>query len=186
MLTEDYIMRMISLAIAVLMTALGLKKAGKYDEAGQALDQAVENLLGVKAHLADKLEDSVVLGMLTFLGRLDVERLLILAQIYYEKAELFVLQERLEDYQTTALRSMRFYLEYTLNNQSNPEVEIISKIESIRHKLNTADLPDETRLALMDYFDRLLSMDDKFIEEAGLQRPEIVAELSSINRQGFV
>ena len=42
MLTEDYIMRMINMAIAALLQAIGLRKAGEYNQALQTIDQALE------------------------------------------------------------------------------------------------------------------------------------------------
>src|SRR4030043_328375 len=96
MLSEDYIMRMINQALAVLLIALGLKKAGQYTEALQTFDQAIENLLGLNAHLAKQLDDSQLLDRLTFLGKLDVERLLVLADIYREEAEVHALLDQPE------------------------------------------------------------------------------------------
>ena len=95
MLTEDYIMRMINQAMSVLLIALGLKKAGQYSEALQTFDQAIESLLGLDAHLVKQLDDSLLLEKLTFLGKLDIDRLLVLADIYREEAEVFSLQGQL-------------------------------------------------------------------------------------------
>src|SRR4030042_6279457 len=109
MLTEDYIMRMINQALAVLMIALGLKKAGKLNEALQTFDQAIENLLGLNAHLAKQLDDSQLLDRLTFLGKLDVERLLVLADISCEEAEIHTMLGQPESSQLSAQHSLRFY-----------------------------------------------------------------------------
>lgn len=46
-ITEDYILRMISLATAALLRAIGLRKGGQYEQAEQAIDQALEQLLGL-------------------------------------------------------------------------------------------------------------------------------------------
>src|SRR4030042_3658269 len=96
MLTEDYIMRMISQALAVLMTALAFKRAGQFSQALQALDQALETLLGLNAHLAKQLDDRQLLDMLTFQEKLDVERLLVLAEIFREEAEVYSLKGQSE------------------------------------------------------------------------------------------
>jgi hypothetical protein len=181
MLTEDYIMRMISQALAVLMTALGLKKAGRYSEALQSFNQALETLLGLNANLVKQLDDSQILEMLTFLGKLDVDRLLVLADIYRESAEVYTMQGQPDNSEVSAQRSLRFYLEVALAGKTHPNIEVIQKIEAQRLQLNAHTLPVETRLALLDYLDRLLASDDVFLDSAGLSRPDLLAAFSSLD-----
>ena len=182
MLTEDYIMRMISQALAVIMTALGLKRSRKLTEALQTFDQALEILLGLNANLANQLDDSALLDKLTFQGKLDMDRLLVLADIYREQAEIYSLQGQPHSSRFAAQRSLRFYLESVLAGEEIPNLELIQKIETLQHKLETATLPAETRLALMDYVDRLLGSSDEFLAEAGLSRPGLQATISSLDR----
>jgi hypothetical protein len=181
MLTEDYIMRMISQALAVLMTALGLKRAGQLNEAQEALDQAVETLLGLNANLANQLDDRSLLDMLTFLGKLDVDRVLVLADIYNERAEVYALQRQPESSQLADQRSLRLYLEAALASEVIPDNELIQKIEPLRLKLTAPSMPVETRLALLDYLDRLLASDDDTLSAAGLSRPDLQAAFSALD-----
>ena len=155
MLTEDYIMRMISQALAVIVTALGLKRSRKLTEALQTFDQALEILLGLNANLANQLDDSALLDKVTFQGKLDIDRLLVLADIYREQAEIYTLQGQPQSSRFAAQRSLHFYLESVLGSEENPNLELIQKIEALRRTLEVAALPAETRLALMDYMDRL-------------------------------
>ena len=180
MLTEDYIMRMISQALAVLMVALGLKKAGKLNEALQTFDQALEGLLGLNAHLADQLDDGMLLDKLTFMGKLDVERLLVLADIYREKTEVYGSLGQPEKSQSARYRSLRLYLEAGLANEANLDAELIQKIEAFRSEVTLSSLPIETRLALLDYLERLLARTDDFLAAVGLARPELQATFSSL------
>ena len=57
MFTEDYVLRMISLATAALAQALGLKAAGKLVEARQVLEGSLEELLGIPPRLLPYLEE---------------------------------------------------------------------------------------------------------------------------------
>ncbi len=181
MLTEDYIMRMINQALAALMIALGLKKAGQLNDALQTFDQALESLLGLNAHLAKQLDDRLLLEMLTFQGVLDVERLRVLADIYREEAEIYTLQRQLDDSQRASQRSLRLYLEAALASEANLNIEIIQKIEPLRLQLAAITLPVETRLGLLDYLDRLLASSDDFLESAGLSRPDLHAALLALD-----
>jgi len=181
MLSEDYIMRLINQALAVLMIALGLKKAGQLTEALQTFDQAVESLIGLNARLAKQLDDSLLLDMLTFQGKLDLDRLLLLADIYREQAEVYTMQGQPENSRFAAQRSLRLFLEATLVIEANPDLEFIHKIEVLRHKLDPASLPIETRLALLDYLDRLIASDDDFLASAELSRPVLSEDFSALD-----
>src|SRR4030042_3076117 len=181
MLTEDYIMRMINQAVAVVMAALGLKKAGQFSEAQKAFDQALESLLGLNAHLAKQLDDNQLLDILTFQGKLDVERSLMLAEILREESELYTLQGQPDLSQLAAQSSLRLFLEAAMVSEANPNLELVQKIEALRHKLAAPALPVETRLALLDYLDRLLAADDNFLTSAGLSRPNLLAAFSSLD-----
>lgn len=181
MLTEDYIMRLINQVLAVFLQALGLKKAGKFNEALQAFDQAVESLLGLRAGLAKQLEDRQLLALLTFQDKLDVDRLLMLADIYREEGEVYALQGQSVQSLFAAQRSLRLYLEAALTTEANPTLELVQKIEAQRSRLSAPDLPVETRLALLDYFDRLLASGEDFLSAAGLSRPDLKASLASLD-----
>jgi tetratricopeptide (TPR) repeat protein len=181
MLTEDYIMRLINQALAVLMIALGLKRAGQLTEALQTFDQAIENLIGLNARLAKQLDDSLLLDMLTFQGKLDLDRLLVLADIYREQAAVYNMQGQVENSQFAAQRSLRLYLEATLVSEGSPNLELIQKIEPLRLDLAPPSLTVETRLALLDYLDRLIASDDDFLVASGLYRPDLSADFSTLD-----
>ncbi len=68
MFTEDYLMRIINQAIAVLMIAIGLRKAGKYSEALQAIQQAIEQLTTLPENIVDQMDDGSILSMLVDAG----------------------------------------------------------------------------------------------------------------------
>jgi hypothetical protein len=180
MLTEDYIMRMIAQAIAVLMTALGLKRSRRYSEALQSFDQAIETLLGLNADLAKQLEDSALLDLLTFRGALDVERVLLLADIYREQAEVFSLAGQPGNSRLASQRSLRLYLEALLAGRTELSVELVQKIEMLRRQASGATLPVETSLGLLDYLERLLQSSDTFLAEAGISRPSLAAAFLSL------
>jgi tetratricopeptide (TPR) repeat protein len=180
MLTEDYIMRMINQVLAVFLQALNLKKAGQPDEALQAFDQAVESLLGIRPSLVKQLEDRQLLTLLTFQEKLDVDRLLVLADIYYEEGEVYTMLRQPEQFLFAAQRSLRLYLEACLATESNLTHELAQKIETQRSRLSVSNLTMETRLALMDYFDRLLASREDYLTAIGFSRPYIQATLTSL------
>ncbi len=182
MLSEDYIMRLINQALAVFMAALGLKRRGKYQEALEVFDQAVESLLGLRARLVYELDDQILLERLTVNGKLDVERLQLLADIFREEAELFELQGHADKSAFYIRRSLRLYLEVALAGDTGLSSEVIHQIEAQRIRVNAASLPIETRLALQDYLERLLASSDDVLTTNGLSRSTLQADFSFLEK----
>jgi hypothetical protein len=182
MLTEDYIMRMINQALAVFLAALGLKRAGQFNQALQSFDQAQAGLLGLDSRLADQLDDRALLDILSPQGNLDVERSLMLADICGEKAEIYAQLKESGHSQVAAQRSLRLYLEAALVNKTYLDVELIQKIEKQRIKISSPTLPLETRLALLDYFETLLKHKTDMLDNVGLTQAEILEAFADLQR----
>jgi len=137
-------------------------------------------LLGLDANLAKQLDDSTLLGMLTFQEQLDVDRLLVLAEIYREEAEVYTTQGQPDICRSMLLSSLRFYLEATLAVEGEPGPELINKIEALRVKFKAQALPVETRLALMDHLERLLGLGDDFLVSVKLTRADLKADFNAL------
>jgi tetratricopeptide (TPR) repeat protein len=183
MYTEDFILRQIRLAMAVLVQVLGFKQAGQYGQALQAIDQALEALMGLRANLLKHLSDDKLLNMLTIQDTLDVERLSILAELFQEEAEIMALQGRDDEAQAAYQRTLRFYLEIALDDPSRLPEDTIGKIEAVRSKLDGRSLPLETQMALLDYLERLLRCSDNELEALALSRPALEEFTTLLNRQ---
>jgi tetratricopeptide (TPR) repeat protein len=183
MLTEDYLLRMISQALAALMTAIGLKKSGKYSEALQAIEQAVEQLTTLPANLVDQMDESSILSMLTVQERLDTGRLALLADLYQEKGEILSNLNRTAQANDSFSRALRFELEVVLADESNLTLEYIGKIESLYSRLRDQTFPVDTLLALSDYYQRLLTIDEQTLVNASLRQQKISEVLAKLNNQ---
>ena len=108
-LTEDYLIRLISQVIAALQVIAGLKAAQRYREAGQKVDEALEGQFGLRASLVKELDDERLKEMLTTGGRLELERFLLVADLFRESAELA--QRRGDElaFRRDGGRALRFY-----------------------------------------------------------------------------
>jgi hypothetical protein len=180
MFTEDYLMRIINQALAVLLTAVGLKKAGKHREARQAIDQAIEWLTSMPADLVDQMDDDGILSLLTVQERLDVERLATLADLFWEQGDNLLKLGQAAQGTAACARALRFTLEATLAGEGDLSPENIGKIETRRRALKQDDLPVETRVALLDYFQRLLAKDDGTLTAGGIPRKRAAASLAKL------
>jgi hypothetical protein len=150
--SEDYIMRMIRLATAALVQIIGLKKGGKYIEALQAIDQALEEVLGLKASLIRSMDDESLLSAMTQQDRLDTDRLLILADLFFEEADILATQGKAAASQASALRALNFYLDVVLDWGPERISEKFQKIEQLVNTLGEQTLPPQTCFALYFYY----------------------------------
>jgi hypothetical protein len=183
MFTEDYLMRIINQAIAALMTVTGLKKAGKYSEAQQAIQQAIEQLMTLPANLVDQMDDGSILSMLTTQGQLDTGRLAILADLYKEQAEILFKLDQSVQGSIGYTRALRFNLEVALSESTPLSTENIGKVEVLIQQLNGHSLPVETQLALSDYYQRLLELEDHSLVAAGTSRKQVNQMLARLRDQ---
>jgi tetratricopeptide (TPR) repeat protein len=183
MFTEDYLMRIINLAIATLMISIGLKKAGKYSEARQVIQQAIEQLTTLPANIVDQMDDGSLLSMLTVLGQLDIGRLAILADLYQEQGEILFKLDQADQGPIAFARALRFNLEVALSESATLSTENIGKVEVLIQLLNGRSLPVETQLALSDYFQRLLEMEDQSLVAAGTSRKQVSQALARLQDQ---
>jgi|BarGraNGADG00212_2_1021979.scaffolds.fasta_scaffold07794_2 flagellar biosynthesis chaperone FliJ len=183
MFTEDYLMRIINQAIAALLTAIGLRKAGKYSEARQAIQQAMEQLTTLPANLVDQMDDGSILSMLTAQGQLDVGRLAILADLYQEQGEILIKLDQPVQGSIAFGRGLRFILEVVLSEVADLSTENIDKVEVLVQRSNGNALPVETQLALSDYYQRLLEKDDQSLVAAGISRKQVSQALAKLQDQ---
>jgi tetratricopeptide (TPR) repeat protein len=165
------------------MNAIGLRKAGKYSEARQAVEQAIEQLTGLPANIVDLMENAGVLSVLTANGQLEVGRLALLADLYQEQGEiLFGLGQPVQGSVAFA-RALRLTLEVALFEDANLSIENIGKIEGLLQRLKDRTLPFDTQLALSDYYQRLLEKDDQTLAAAGLSRDQVSRFLAELQDQ---
>ena len=183
MFTEDYLMRIINQALAALMTSIGLRKAGKYSEARQAVDQAIEQLTNLPAGLIDEMDDASILSILTTQGQLDLGRLAILADLFQEGGEILINMDQPAQGLFAFARALRFTLEVALADESGSAPENIGKIEALFLRVKSCDLPVETQLALSDYYQRLLEKDDQTLAAGNTSRKQISEALARLQDQ---
>jgi hypothetical protein len=180
MFTEDYLMRIINQAIAALMTAIGLRKAGKYSEAHLAIQQAIEQLTTLPANLVDQMDDGSILSMLAGQGQLEVGRVAILADIYLEQGDILFKMDKVVQGSFAYARALRLILEVVLAEDANLTTENIGKVEALTQRLEGNTLPIETQLALSDYYQRLLQKDDQSLAAAGTSRKHVSQALANL------
>lgn len=169
--------------MAVIAHIQGYRQTGQNAQALQAIDQALETLMGLRANLLKHLSDEKLLNMLTTQETLDVERLAILADLYKEEGEVLSLQGREAESGASLQRALRFYVEVALDDPAQMQEDILLKIEALRPKLDSQSLSVETQMALLDYLERLQRLSDSELAQIGCARPTLQAQADKLNRQ---
>jgi tetratricopeptide (TPR) repeat protein len=189
MFSQDYILRLISQAIAVLMAAVKLRKAGRYQEAEQALQQALEQLIGMPYYLINQMDDNGLLQICTRQDGLDLDRLIVIADICAEQGHVMAMRNAHSESLAPYTRALRLYIEIALapaDEDSAPGIQdgldsgIIGKIETIRKQVQDQFLPLDTKLALLDYYERLMLLDDPALQAEGLSKAQIQTAYTSL------
>lgn len=188
MFSQDYIMRLINQAVAALAYALGLKKGGQYQEALQAIDQALEQLLGMRSDLINQLDDRSLLDLVTRRGASDLQRWVIVADLFKEQGEILTAQNRTDESHIAFLRALSVYLEIASQIEPDHAGDLPGKIAGLYQKLREHAIPLDIRLALLNYYENLLAMEEGGLSGSGVSRTKIEETISELGSQfeGFL
>jgi hypothetical protein len=147
-------MRMIGQAVSALLHIARLKQARQYQQAQQAIDQTLEQLLGLRADLLKQLDDEVIFRMLTLHDQLDIERVVVIADLFKVEGNILADQNRLAESQQIYMRALNFYLEAGLSDQTVlPLPTLNQEIESLVSQPTILPLPDDIQWSLFNYYD---------------------------------
>jgi hypothetical protein len=153
MLTEDYFMRMINQALYVLKKIMGLKTTGHYQEAQLEINQLLEMLVGLKADLVKQLDDQSLIDSLTQQGKLDSDRLYVVAELFKEEGDLLALAQKPQAAYHSYLRALNFYLEVTLSGGPETLPAPDPQIATLLEALKAVELPADSLYPLFCYFE---------------------------------
>lgn len=175
MLTDDYLIRMINQAIAAFLQVIGLKQAGQYQQAQQGIDEALEQLLGLDPHLVRQLDDQSLLNLFLSQHEFDAGRAALAADFFKEEGEIQALQEKPAESTAAYLRALNLYTEVALEVPENLSPELLQKIESLYQQVKSPQLAVPTQLALLDHYERLVSLGEAELAAAGLDLQQVAA-----------
>ncbi len=150
MLTEDYLMRYIRIAVAALAQMVGLKAAGLDQDALFLLDRTLEQIMGLRIDLIRSLTPQDLLKLLSDQDRMDVNFLAALGDLFEGEANLLTRLERPIDSLTCGLDALALYLEVELGGPL-PEGSLREKIEALVAGIEPDQIPDEIWFTLFSY-----------------------------------
>ncbi len=151
-LTEDYILRMISTAVAALARIVGLKTAGQYNEAQALIDHTLEELFGLRADLLKRLDDTNLIASLTVQDKPDAKRLTVAGRLFKEEGDINIIQRDLQAAFWSYVRALNLSLEAALNGAED-ETSLNQTIAGLVKRLEGYGLPGDTSYALFCYYE---------------------------------
>jgi hypothetical protein len=153
MLTEDYLIKMINIALAALLRILGLKKSGDYTEALQLIDMTFEQLLGLRASMVKSLDDGRLYYLLTRNDHLDTRRLAILASLFQEEGDIYAAQNLIPESLADYARALRYFIEVSFSEDAQMVEDLPARIEYLSHKLEIPSLGSDTLWPFSSYYE---------------------------------
>jgi hypothetical protein len=196
MLTDDYLIRMINQAIAVLLTIAGLKASGQYQEALQHIEQSLEQLIGLRINLIRGLDDHNILNTLSMNGALDTNRIIIVADLFKEEGDILAAQNKVNASNWSYQRALYFYLICEKTDGSDKQPDLIEKIVYLANILENVSCQIDTEFMLSDHFERIgkfshgyqvlkkLSKSQEFQDEALFHSIDYLERITNISDQG--
>jgi hypothetical protein len=154
MLQEDYVIRMIRLAVGALQTILGLKKAGNYQQATDLIAVTLTQLTGLDDRLILALDEASLLVVLSNRQGPDYDRMLLVADLLKERGDVDHDLAVLADSRASYLRALTLYLETALGPVQYSEEELAARIDGVLAGLSDQPLPLEILYRLWFYFEQ--------------------------------
>jgi hypothetical protein len=183
MLTEDYLIRRINQAIALLLHAVGLRKNGQIEAALTDVDIALELLVGMRSHLIKEMSDTSILHLLTVRGELDLERLAIVADLFKEEGQLYLAENQEKLARQDFVRALSFSLEIALADMDTLRAEQIANIAELSRWCAGQPLSMELQVSQYNYLHEILQKDDGLLSAADVSRESLESDLAELKKR---
>ena len=142
MLERDYVLRLIQLLAQAVARIFGLKRAGKLDEALDAVDLTLDEIFGTLRITLDAIDPQTASMLLA-----DRERLEAYALLTAEEASILELMGDAARAQSGYIRALSLYLEMVIREEKVSE-DVSTAIAGLRTKVDEDTLPPRYRDAL--------------------------------------
>src|SRR5262245_1980855 len=139
MLERDYVLRLIQLLAQAVARIFGLKRAGKLDEALEAVSLTVDEIFGTLRITLDAIDPQTAARLLA-----DRERLEAYALLTAEEASILELKGDAARAQSGYVRGLSLYLEMAIREEKLSE-DVSTAIGDLRRKVDEGTLPQRYR-----------------------------------------
>ena len=138
---------------SVLSQIETLKKEQRYEEAIHEINESLRTDLGLSARFVKGLTGQDLLGMLRS-GLISVDRLVVLAKLIKERADINWAQSQPDNGLIRTLKALTLYLEAFGGGQKSAFAGYFSDIEGLADNLGDYQLPPDLRMKLFRYYEQ--------------------------------
>ena len=163
MFSEDYVRRMIDQVGVVVTAIVGLIRLGRYPESLAEADRAYQQLLGLRLSLVDGLPVAELVGMLRWGERLDIGKLVVLAELLQAEGDVYAARQQSGEAQARYLKSLELLLEVAFDSEQNLTA-VQPRVAALQQRLDAAAIPDELAEWLAHYLATVVALP---VERAG-------------------
>lgn len=153
MFQRDYILRMIEQMTEMIGAISGLKKQHKQELAFDLIDDLLGRYFRMNSRLLNTLSEKDLLAMLTVGTYLDPERVMVLARLLREEADLYESMGKREESVARLLKSLQLTLAAS-EEERHPSEAMLSQTEELMDSLKGYRLPQAVALRLLLHYER--------------------------------
>ncbi|TMV48128.1 hypothetical protein FE783_19445 [Paenibacillus mesophilus] len=153
MFRNDYVMRLIEQFGNALGVLLGLKKQMKPQEAMELVGETYKRLFGLNPNLIRALSERDLTDLLNRDGEATAEKMLIVAGLIKEEADLCAILERPDEAYRLNLKALNLTLMAAGENDAAEWLDVHGQVEELLTRLSGYELPAETKQLLWTYYD---------------------------------
>lgn len=162
MLRDDYVLRLMAQFARALAHVLGLSRRRDYPAALVAIDEALDQLLGLKLGAVLDLSEAQLLAALTLGGSAAEEgraRAAFLAALLREAGAIHAAQDRLTEGYACRLKALHLLLALLLHDRDASLPPYAPPVAGLVADLGDYVLPVETNRLLMHYYEQVEAYD---------------------------
>jgi hypothetical protein len=142
MFREDYVRRLMEQATAVITTILGLTRLDRYPEALAEVDRAFQRFLGLNLSLVAALPASELAAMARWGERLDIGKLVVLAELLQAEGDIYATRGQTADAQSRYLKSLELLLLVAFEAGHNLAA-VQPRVAELKQRLDLPAMPPE-------------------------------------------
>ena len=128
---NDYLMRQLKELVRVLTIILGLRKKGKFEEVEEVIELSLKNMIDVELSELDQIPSDKLVDYLVHQKLLPNEALKIIAELLFERGDMYYDNEDKDKMQENFEKSLKIY-EYILKHGRTYSLDWNSKISHIK------------------------------------------------------
>jgi hypothetical protein len=155
MFRSDYILRIIEQATAALAVALGLRRAGRPDEALAEIDRLLRQEWGLELSFLAQLDVASLLGLVRWEEAPDIGKCVVLADLLQAEGEIHGELGHAAEQDDRLLKALALLLEVAHASDDTALPALAPRIENLSNQLAEVVFPAEVNERLGDFYDRL-------------------------------